>query len=268
MLSRGDAIGIFDSGVGGLTVFREIRKRLPAENLIYLGDTARVPYGTKSPEIVQLYSLQCAAFLQKKGVKALVVACNTASSCALPLLRRSYPRLPLTGVIEPGAKAALRESRRGRIGVIGTERTIRSGAYRQALARLSGAAVICDRPCPLFVPLAEEGLTRGPLAEAVIRHYLQPLQKKKIDTLILGCTHYPLLKGAIRNVLGGKIALVDSAVEVARETAAQLDELGLLRSRGRGKSTFYVTDSAAKFKQVAGQFLGGRPAQVFQVEVE
>jgi glutamate racemase len=269
MLSRHDAIGIFDSGVGGLTVFREMRKRLPAENLIYLGDTARVPYGTKSKEIVQLYSLQAARFLQKKGVKAIVVACNTASSCALPLLRRSFPKLPITGVIEPGAEAALAASPGCKVGVIGTERTIRSRAYRAALHKLAPQTRVYDRPCPLFVPLAEEGLTHGPLAEGVIRHYLAGLKKKGIETLILGCTHYPLLKGAIGKVLGRRIRLVDSAVEVARKTAAELAALGLLkRSGGRGRSVFYVTDTPAKFSALARRFLGHGGIRAAQATIE
>jgi len=269
MLSRKDAIGIFDSGVGGLTVLSEVRKKLPSENLLYLGDTARVPYGSKSKEIVQLYSLQSAHFLHKKGVKAIVVACNSASACAIPLLRRTFPGLPITGVIVPGVQAALKLSIRKRVGVIGTEMTIRSQAYRKELNRAARGISIFDRPCPLLVPLVEEGMTSGALADKVLEYYLQPLKKNKIDTLILGCTHYPLLKKAMQKLLGNSLTRGDAAYEAANGIALSLPQLDLLNKRRRkARTTFYVTDTAEKFRRLARRFAGRIQGAVHKVSVD
>jgi len=260
-----DAIGIFDSGVGGLTVMHELVDALPAESFLYLGDTARYPYGNKSPETVTRYSLENATFLVDKGIKLLVVACNAASSVALDALRAEC-RVPVIGVIEPGAKAAAASSASGRVGVIGTEVTIASGAYTRALKRLRAGLEIYTRACPLFVPLAEEGWTDNEIAAATIALYLGSLQKSGIDTLILGCTHYPLLKHAIGDFLGKGVRLVDSAEETAREVRETLKESDLLRRRGRGTASFFVTDVADRFIKVGRRFLGERVESAVRIE--
>jgi glutamate racemase len=260
-----DSIGIFDSGVGGLTVMHELVGALPAESFVYLGDTGRYPYGNKSPETVTRYSLENATFLVDKGIKLLVVACNAASSVALDALRAECP-VPVIGVIEPGAKAAAASSISGRVGVIGTEVTIASGAYTRALKRLRPGLEIYTRACPLFVPLAEEGWTDNEVAAATIALYLGSLQKSGIDTLILGCTHYPLLKRAIGDFLGKGVRLVDSAEETAREVRETLKESGLLRRRGRGAASFFVTDVPDRFIQVGRRFLGERVESAVRIE--
>jgi glutamate racemase len=249
-------IGIFDSGVGGLTVQRALLEALPGADTIYLGDTARVPYGTKSAATVTLYSLRNARVLEACGIDLLVVACNTASAVALPALREALP-VPVLGVVEPGARAAVRASRSGRIGVIGTAGTIGSGAYQAAIRALRPDAVVVARACPLFVPLAEEGWTdpADEVVRGVAARYLAPLQAERIDTLVLGCTHYPLLKAAIAAQLPG-VTLVDSAETVAAEVAALLPA-----PPGRSAShRFLVTDTPEKFLAVAGRFLG-RPVE-------
>jgi len=260
-----DAIGIFDSGVGGLTVMHQLIEALPAESLVYLGDTGRYPYGSKSPETVTRYSLENAAFLVDKGIKLLVVACNAASSVALGALKAECP-VPVVGVIEPGAKAAVARTRNARVGVIGTEVTIASGSYTRALKRLRPDLEIYTRACPLFVPLAEEGWTDNEVARATIALYLGSLQKSGIDTLILGCTHYPLLKAAIGEFLGDAVALVDSAEETAREVRETLKGAGLLRRRGRGGASFFVTDVPDRFIKVGRRFLGERVESAVRIE--
>ncbi len=255
MEKRG-AIGIFDSGVGGLTVLRAVARALPAEDVLYLGDTARVPYGTKSPETVRRYSLEAASFLRSRGVKMIIVACNTSSSLALAALRRRL-RIPVIGVIEPGARMAARASRRGRIGVIGTEATVKSGAYRRAILGFSSGATVIQKACPLFVPLAEEGRVGDRVARLAAEDYLRGLRSGRIDALVLGCTHYPLLKGVIRRALRNGVALVDSAEEVVKEAVRVLGEKGLLRAPGRrGSVSFLVTDDPDRFKRIGGLFLG------------
>jgi glutamate racemase len=261
----GEAIGIFDSGVGGLTVVHELLRALPAESFIYLGDTGRYPYGNKSPETVTRYSLENASFLVDKGIKLLVVACNSASSVALGALEAECP-VPVIGVIEPGAKAAVGRTQSGRIGVIGTEVTIASGVYTRALRRLAPDLEIYTRACPLFVPLAEEGWTDNEIAKATIALYLGSLQKSGIDTLILGCTHYPLLKLAIGEFLGEGVALVDSAEETAREVRERLAELGRLEAPGRGSASFFVTDVPDRFVKVGRRFLGERVESAVRIE--
>jgi glutamate racemase len=260
-----DAIGIFDSGVGGLTVMHELVGALPAESFIYLGDTGRYPYGSKSPETVTRYSLENASFLVQKGIKLLVVACNAASSVALDALRAEC-RVPVIGVIEPGAKAAAESTESGRVGVIGTEVTIASGAYTRALKRLRPNLEIYTRACPLFVPLAEEGWTDNEVAHATIALYLGSLQRSGIDTLILGCTHYPLLKRSIGDFLGKDVRLVDSAEETAQEVRETLKECGQLRRRGRGATSFFVTDVPDRFIQVGRRFFGGRVESAVRIE--
>jgi glutamate racemase len=249
-------IGIFDSGVGGLTVQRALLEALPGADTIYLGDTARLPYGTKSAATVTLYSLRGARVLEARGIDLLVVACNTASAVALPALREALP-VPVLGVVEPGARAAVKATSGGRIGVIGTAGTIGSGAYQAALRALRPDAVVVARACPLFVPLAEEGWTDpdDEVVRGVARRYLAPLRAERIDTLVLGCTHYPLLRAAIAAELPG-VTLVDSAETLAAEVKALLaDPPGRVATH-----QFLVTDTPEKFLSVAGRFLG-RPVE-------
>lgn len=259
------AIGVFDSGVGGLTVCRELIRRLPAERLLYLGDTARVPYGTKSPATVTQYALEAAAFLNTQGIKLLVVACNTASAVALPELRERY-QIPVLGVLEPGARAAIHSGAR-RIGVLGTEGTINSGSYEQALHNLSAEVEVFTAACPLFVPLAEEGWADHPVTRQIAAEYLAPLLREKIDTLVFGCTHYPLLKGAIRSVVGPGVKLVDSAASTAREVAALLEDEDLANGNGSGGQQFYVTDVPTRFKRIGSDFLGSELKNVERVQI-
>jgi glutamate racemase len=257
-------IGIFDSGIGGLTVVRQIQRALPHEDLVYLGDTARVPYGTKSPATVVRFACEDTAFLLQQGVKAIVVACNTASAWALPTLEEKFD-VPVFGVIIPGAEAALQRTRNHRIGVIGTKATIRSLAYDKAILARDPAAKIFSRPCPLLVPLVEEGWTRHPVTTAVLEEYLRPLCTKRIDTLVLGCTHYPLLKQAIQEVVGRAVKLVDSAESCAGYVHQRLLELNLLNPAQQRAGTIqpFVTDDVERFGEMVERFLGTptQPAQ-------
>jgi len=259
------AIGIFDSGVGGLTVLRALRERLPREPTIYLGDTARVPYGTKSPDTVIRYSRHNARFLLEREVKLLVVACNTATAHALPTLQAELP-VPVIGVVEPGVEAAVAAAGGGRIGVIGTAGTIASGAYQRALADRAPSARVVARACPLFVPFAEEGWTAGDVPEAVAERYLGDL-RGSIDALVLGCTHYPLLRETIAKVLGPQVALVDSGTAAANAVARRLEADGLLCAAADPEHRIFVTDVPANFPVVAAQFLGASPPAVEQVDV-
>jgi glutamate racemase len=251
-------IGIFDSGVGGLTVVRQMHRLLPHENLLYLGDTARVPYGTKSPETVVRFGCEDAQFLVDCRVKALVVACNTVSAWALPVLEKRFA-VPVFGVILPGAGLALRRTKNHRIGVIGTNATVRSGAYTRAMTSVDRTVKVFARPCPLLVPLVEEGWVNHSVTLSVLHVYLEPLLRKGIDTLVLGCTHYPLLKRAIRTVVGDRVTLIDSAESCARFVRGKLKELGLTSSRSgdAGWIQPYVTDETARFEEIAGRFLSG-----------
>ena len=260
-----DAIGIFDSGVGGLTVMQKLMEELPRENLVYLGDTARYPYGNKSAETVQRYSVENTEFLVEKGIKLLVVACNSASAVALEALQERFD-VPIIGVIEPGARAAVARTRNERVGVIGTEATIASGSYTRTLKKIRPGIEIYTRACPLFVPLAEEGWTDNEIASATVALYLGSLKKSGIDTLILGCTHYPLLKPAIGEYLGKKVALVDSAEETAREVREALSRNELMRRRGRGSTSFFVTDVPERFVKVGRRFLGERVESAVRIE--
>jgi glutamate racemase len=258
-------IGVFDSGIGGLTVVRQLMAHLPREHILYFGDSARVPYGTKSPETVTRFSIESTRFLVRREVKFIVVACNTASALALPVLQRRFD-LPMIGVIEPGARAALQVTRNKRVGVIGTLGTIASGAYERLILSLDAGCTVAEVPCPLFVPLAEEGWTNGPVVEQVARIYLEPLLENGIDTLILGCTHYPLLKEVIARVAGPEVTLVDTAEETVRMARQELELLGLLRNgegAGEGERRFFVSDIPAQFSQVGGRFLG---TPIMQVE--
>ncbi len=258
------AIGIFDSGIGGLTVAKAIGDKLPGESLIYLGDTGRTPYGTKSDDVVRRYSRENAAFLVDKGIKLLVVACNTASAVALPALR-SYLDIPVVGVIEPGAGAAVAATRNRKIGVVGTEATVRSAAYTRAIRELGSDVEIYTRACPLFVPLAEEGWVSNDVARETAGLYLASLKNSGIDTLILGCTHYPLLRETIAGVMGDAVHLVDSAEATAVAVAGVLDELGL-RGNGTGAHSFFVTDAPDRFIKVGARFLGAQVDSAVQIE--
>lgn len=249
-------IGIFDSGMGGLTVVKQIHEALPHEDLVYLGDTARVPYGTKSPGTVVRFACEDTRFLLQQQVKAVVVACNTASAWALPTLERNF-QLPILGVILPGVCAAVEKTRSGRIGVIGTRATIRSQAYPDGiLARRAGARVFA-RACPLLVPLVEEGWIEHAVTHSVLREYLKPLLRQRIDTLVLGCTHYPLLKPAIRKIVSADVALVDSAECCARYVRACLRRMRLLdtKRKRRGMIQPFVTDEVERFQEWVERFL-------------
>jgi glutamate racemase len=261
-------IGVFDSGIGGLTVVRELRHHLPDESIVYFGDTARVPYGAKSPETIERYSEEAGAFLLSRGVKLVVIACNTATAHAFDRLAGTLP-VPVVGVIEPGARAAVEASTTGRIGVIGTAGTIRSGAYDLAVRRRLQSARVYAQPCPLFVPLVEEGLCDGDAARIIARDYLDPLREMDVDVLILGCTHYPLLRPLLQDIMGGDVELVDSAHETARDVAAKLDELD---ARATGAvpptCTFVASDSPLRFRDVGRSFVGELIGRVEHVDVE
>jgi glutamate racemase len=252
-------IGVFDSGVGGLTVLEALTARLPHESFVYLGDTARLPYGTKSPETVARYSLQAAQALTKYGVKCLVIACNTASSVGLPAIRERIENVPVIGVIEPGAQAACAASRSGIIAVIATEGTVRGGAYQQAILRRRPDARVHAEPAPLFVALAEEGLHEGSIANDIASHYLKPLFQAGADspdTLVLGCTHFPMLAGAIRRAVGPKVQIVDSAETTAASVEAQLQKAGLATANdGPGTVRLLATDGRERFARVGSRFL-------------
>ena len=244
-------IGVFDSGIGGLTVVKALRDLLPNENIVYLGDTARVPYGPKSPETVQRYAVELAGMLVGKNAKALVVACNTVSSVALPLLTKRFP-VPVIGVIEPGALAALQATRNRHIGVIGTRATIRSGAYEKALRAADKNVRVSSRACPLLVPLIEEGLLNDDVTDRIIMRYLEPMLADEIDTLVLGCTHYPLLTNAIARAVKRRITLVDSAQNCARAVEETLDRQSLrVAPTNRGELHVALTDAADNFLNVA-----------------
>jgi glutamate racemase len=258
---HGKPIGVFDSGVGGLTVLRELRSAMPAEDFIYLGDTARLPYGTKSDQTVVRYSLQCAAALVARGIRALVVACNTVSASSLGALQLRYPALPIIGVIQPGAEAAIAASSSKHIAVIGTEGTIHGGAYQRAIIELDAGARIEAAACSLFVAMAEEGWTQGPIAESVARRYLEPIfcdPQSAPDTLVLGCTHFPVLAGAIRAVLPPQVRVVDSAVTTAAAVRRRLQAQDGMEAAAQpqGAMSWLATDGAARFARVGSIFLG------------
>lgn len=246
-------IGVFDSGVGGLTVLREIARTLPGERLIYLGDSARVPYGTKSPETVLRYTREAAAHLLGHDIKMLVVACNTASAAAVPALRRELD-IPIVSVIEPGARAAVMRGG-NRIGVIATEGTVRSRAYRDAILALTPQVEVFEAACPLFVPLAEEGWGNTRVCQEIAEIYLEPLIDSSIDTLVLGCTHYPILRHTLKKVVGDRVTIVDSAETTAEQVSSELRRLRLLNVGPRKQPQFIVTDDASRFRRIAGEFL-------------
>ncbi len=266
--NRKSAIGIFDSGVGGLTVFRAVQRRLPAERLIYLGDTARIPYGVRSAATIERYALECARFVQSRGVKAIVIACNTASALAANHLR-SKCSVPVMGVIRAGARRAVEKTSNGRIGVIATEATVASGAYERAIRELKDGLEITSRACPLFVPLAEEGWLNHPVTFQVAEEYLAQLREIGVDTLVLGCTHYPILRPVIERTLGNGLSYVDSGEAVAERLAQLLEQQQLSSDNGAQQTEeFYVTDSADRFRRVAELFLGRQLESVETVNLD
>lgn len=258
-LMRRDApIGVFDSGVGGLTVVREIIRQIPNEKIIYFGDTARVPYGSKSQETVTRYSEQIVRFLKTFQVKTIVVACNTASAYALDTLEKDID-IPIVDVIKPGAKMATEVTRNGRIGVIATEATISSQMYTKYITNLNRSVTIYEKACPLFVPLVEEGLWEDPVTDEIVRRYLTELIDIDIDTLILGCTHYPLIRSTLRRIIGDKVTLVNPAYETAIELRQLLSEMNILNEEtpglGSNQYQFYVSDKAEKFVRFANSII-------------
>lgn len=279
-------IGVFDSGVGGLTVLKALAAQLPHEHFVYLGDTARLPYGTKSPATVARYALQAAEALAEYGVKCLVIACNTASSVGLPAIRAHIRGVPIIGVIEPGAEAACAASKSGHIAVIATEGTVRGGAYQEAILRLRAGARVIAHPTQLFVALAEEGLHEGPIADGIARHYLEPLFRVLVDeaslrgpsgrldptltpdTLVLGCTHFPMLAGAIRAAIGPDIKIVDSAATTAKAVRETLERESLTRLPApvHSATRFLATDSVERFARIGSRFLD-RPIHAEEVEL-
>ncbi len=263
------AIGVFDSGIGGLTVMAEILRALPDEKVIYFGDTARLPYGTKSRDTVRKFARQIVRFLQHFPIKMIVVACNTVSAEALRVLQEENA-LPIIGVVEPGAKAGVAATACKRIGVIGTTGTIKSGAYQKAILRLRPEMEVFARDCPLFVPLVEEGWTSDPITVEVARRYLAGLADKGIDTLILGCTHYPLIKPVLQHVMGDTVRLVDSATETAHEIAATLAHSGLQAATTARPPThqFFVSDFSAHFKHIGERCLGQPLGEVLQIDLD
>ncbi len=249
-------IGIFDSGVGGLTVVKEIIAQLPGEDIIYLGDTARVPYGIKSAQTVIRFSVENTEFLLRFDVKLIVIACNTASSVSLPYLKKKF-NLPFVSVIEPGAKAAVRLTRNHSVGVIATPATIASGTYQHQIKEMNSKISVYTQSCPLFVPLAEEDWISDEITMLIAQRYLEELKQKQVDTLILGCTHYPLLSKVIAEVMGEGVHIVNSGYEVAKEMSGLLNENGLLSNKkGNSKIRFFVTDDVGRFKEVGEKFLG------------
>lgn len=261
-------IGVFDSGIGGLTVVKRIAASLPEENIVYFGDTARVPYGSKSNDTVIEYSIEDAKFLMQKNVKAIVVACNTASSIAMKELKKKFD-VPIIGMIEPGAQTAVKSTKNKRVGVIGTRATISNKAYSNKIKELNPDIEVFETACPLFVPLAEEGWINHKATYEIAEEYLKDLRKKKIDTLVLGCTHYPILADVIQKVIGNDVKLVDSGIVAAEMIRNELDRTDLhTNSYSVGNQELYVSDIPTKFREVAELFLGKPVKDVKKVEVE
>lgn len=258
LMHKDAPIGIFDSGVGGLTVAREVMRQMPNERIIYFGDTARVPYGSKSPETVTRYSEQIVRFLRTFQVKTIVVACNTASACALDALEKDID-IPIIGVVKPGARVAAEVTKNGRIGVIGTEATINSQIYSNYIQNINAKVTIYDKACPLFVPLVEEGLLDDPVTDEIARRYLAELIDIDIDTLILGCTHYPLIRSTLGRIVGDKVTLVNPAYETALELRHLLAEMDMLNEEtpglGSDRYRFFVSDKAEKFVRFANSII-------------
>ncbi len=268
LMNSSSPIGIFDSGIGGLTVLKEIFSKLPHEHTIYLGDTARVPYGIRSPETVTRYSFENTRFLSARQIKILIIACNTASSVSLDAVREHFP-VSVVGVIEPGAKAAAAATQNKKVGVIGTEATVKSNSYTRAIHAIDESIAVFSVPCPLFVPIVEEGWTDDRITEMVAERYLSAIREKGIDTLVLGCTHYPLLKPVLTKVMGSSVRLIDSAIETARQIRDTLTSLSLLNgSSGPARHEFFVTDSPDKFLSVGERFLGRKIEHIEMTKLE
>lgn len=273
-MDRNLPIGIFDSGVGGLTVYKALHERLPNERFVYLGDTARVPYGTKSLATVERYAVENSKFLEAHGIKLLVVACNTASALALPAIRSAI-KVPVMGVIEPGSRAAVEVAQGANIGVIATEATIQSKAYAKAIAAMGATGKVIERACPLFVSLAEEGWADSDVARIVARDYLNEFNKTTLGALVLGCTHYPILRDVISETVGTNVKLIDSGAATARDVESLLQssdlthDLALYQERQLCDDLdhFYVTDAAERFAKVAERFLGSAPSVLEAVEI-
>jgi len=267
-INKTSPIGIFDSGIGGLTVAKRIIAMLPNENIVYFGDTARVPYGTKSNETVVEYSYQDAQFLINKNVKLIIVACNTASSVAINKLKEKFS-IPIIGTIEPGTHLAIKSTKNGRVGVIGTNATISNKAYSNKLQSLEKNLEIIEKPCPLFVPIAEEGWLDHEATKLIAKEYLQDLKDFGVDTVILGCTHYPLLTGVIQEVMGEGVTLIDSGMAAALEVEDYLTGRGVRNDSNQlGIHQFYVSDLPAKFKSVAERFLGTKVKHIEKIDVD
>jgi glutamate racemase len=267
---RSAPVGVFDSGIGGLTVVRALRRRLPLEDVVYFGDPARFPYGTKSAETITRFAVEDADFLVSRGVKLVIVACHSASSAAMPELTRRL-RVPVLGVIEPGARAAVRATKTNRVAVIGTTATISSGAYEKAIHRLRPSIEIIAKPTPLLVPLAEEGWLDNEVAEATARRYLDGLAEEGVDTLLLGCTHFPLLAPVISRVVGPRLRLVDSSAETAASAETLLSGMGLLMKSEvpspKSRVRFYLSDLAPNFQTIGERFLGEPLGAVMRASV-
>ena len=255
-------IGLFDSGLGGLTILKSLSKRLPKEKLIYFGDTVNMPYGAKSKRAVTRYSLDIARFLESQGVKLIIIACNTASALALPELQKQIS-VPIIGVIEPGASKAVQSSRNRKIAVLATEATVHSQAYLRAVKRLAPHAQVLQQPCPLLAPMVEEGWTHRAAGNLIIADYLAPITKSKADTVILGCTHYPVIKRLIAKQLGKQVCLVDSAEVLAEKVQQHLTHTGQLNNRSRGGLKIYASDDPARFKRLAKYILGRELQHVY-----
>lgn len=255
-------IGIFDSGIGGLTVLKELLALMPELDYVYLGDTARTPYGTKARDTISRYSLECADFLVNKNVEILVVACNTASSFALESLRENYS-IPIIGTIESASLLAVQTSKTKRVGVIGTEATINSGVYQNTLKGISAGIQVSAQACPLFVPLVEQGMFSGEIVDKVVELYLQEIKSQEVDTLILGCTHYPILKDAITKFLGKEIAIV----ECSKSIAAEVRNLSVSKSGAQGKREYCVTDGVDRFNKLSSLFLGVSNVEAVKVSL-
>jgi glutamate racemase len=275
-LDRNLPIGIFDSGVGGLTVYKALHERLPNERFVYLGDTARVPYGTKSLATVERYAVENSKFLEAHGIKLLVVACNTASALALPAIRKAI-KVPVIGVIEPGSRAAVEIAQDKNIGVIATEATVQSHAYAKAIAAMGAQGEVIERACPLFVPLAEEGWADSDVARRVAHDYLHDFAETPPVALVLGCTHYPILRDVIGDTVGSEVQLIDSGAATARDVESLLESSDLTHEDAPGLyqerqlcddlDHFYVTDAAERFAKVAERFLGSAPSILEAVEI-
>lgn len=260
-------VGVFDSGIGGLTVVQHLMRMLPHEHIVYFGDTARVPYGSRSREVVEQYAVQDAAFLLSKNVKAIIIACNTVSAVGIDAVRQRFD-VPLLGVILPGARAAAAATRNKRVGVIGTIATVSSGSYTQAIHAIDPAITVFGQACPLFVPLAEEGWTHHRATEAIAEEYLHGLREERVDTLVLGCTHYPLLHDVIQNVMGPDVRIINSGEETARDARAFLEQRGLMNpGHDNARHEFFVSDVPLKFQEIGERFLGVSLAHVEKVDI-